>query len=145
MDLFEPSSGSQVHDNNAGILLSGLFWTVELPNGALHFSRDGRRAMVHAKDVPVIDTFQFASPFNVPATVSFRVEWEAIAGESLARHATASRVDGDTLIVEAGNSYVMFELSHRKAELLERLAAHLGEGTIRDVRLVLGRNQEARP
>jgi hypothetical protein len=79
VDLFEPSSGSQLHDNNAGILLSGLFWTVELPNGALHFSRDGRCAMVHAKDVPVIDTFQFASPFNVPATVSFRVEWEAIA------------------------------------------------------------------
>jgi hypothetical protein len=56
-----------------------------------------------------------------------------------------SRVDGDTLIVQAENSYVMFELSHRKAELLERLAAHLGEGTIKDVRLVLGRNQEARP
>jgi predicted nucleic acid-binding Zn ribbon protein len=73
------------------------------------------------------------------------IEWEAIAGESLARHATASRVDGDTLIVEAGNSYVMFELSHRKAELLSRLAAHLGDGTIRDVRLVLRRNQEARP
>ena len=73
------------------------------------------------------------------------VEWEAIAGEALARHAAASRVDGDTLIVEAENSYVMFELSHRKAELLERLAAHLGDRTIRDVRLVLRRNQEARP
>jgi len=73
------------------------------------------------------------------------VEWEAIAGEALARHARPSRVDGDTLIIQAENSYVMFELSHRKAELLERLAAHLGEGTIRDVRLVLGRNQEARP
>ena len=73
------------------------------------------------------------------------VEWEAIAGEALARHARPSRVDGDTLIVQAENSYVMFELSHRKAELLERLAAHLGAGTIRDVRLVLGRNQEARP
>ena len=73
------------------------------------------------------------------------VEWEAIAGAALARHAKPSRVDGDTLIVQAENSYVMFELSHRKAELLERLAAHLGEGTIKDVRLVLGRNQEARP
>jgi predicted nucleic acid-binding Zn ribbon protein len=73
------------------------------------------------------------------------VEWEAIAGEALARHARPSRVDGDTLIIQAENSYVMFELSHRKAELLERLAAHLGDGTIRDVRLVLGRNQEARP
>lgn len=30
-----------------------------------------------AKDVPVLDTFQFANPFLVPSTVSFRVEWEA--------------------------------------------------------------------
>ena len=40
-------------------------------------SRDGRRAVVAAKDVPVIDTFQFAGTFLVPATVSFLVEWEA--------------------------------------------------------------------
>ena len=33
--------------------------------------------MVAAKDVPVIDTFQFANPFLVPATVSFLVKWEA--------------------------------------------------------------------
>lgn len=40
-------------------------------------SRDGRRAVVVAKDVPVIDTFQFGGPFLVPATVSFLVNWEA--------------------------------------------------------------------
>jgi hypothetical protein len=67
----------QVHDNNGGILLSGLFWTVELPDGAFHISRNRRRAILEAKDVPVIDTFQFASPFLVPSTVSFKVEWEA--------------------------------------------------------------------
>ena len=33
--------------------------------------------MVAAKDVPVIDTFQYAGTFLVPATVSFEVEWEA--------------------------------------------------------------------
>ena len=27
--------------------------------------------------MPVIDTFQFASPFLVPSTVSFRIEWDA--------------------------------------------------------------------
>ena len=99
MDLFEPSSGSQVHDNNAGIFHSGLFWTVELPNGALHFSRDGRRAMVQAKDVPVIDTFQFASPFNVPATVSFRVEWEAIGSpQQLGLGTTVAATDPAALL-----------------------------------------------
>ena len=40
-------------------------------------SRDRRRAVVVAKDVPVIDTFEFAGPFLVPATVSFLVKWEA--------------------------------------------------------------------
>ena len=40
-------------------------------------SQSGRRAILAAKDVPVIDTFQFANPFLVPSTVSFRVEWEA--------------------------------------------------------------------
>jgi hypothetical protein len=40
-------------------------------------SRDGRRALLAAKDVPVIDTFQYAGPFLVPATVSFLVKWEA--------------------------------------------------------------------
>jgi hypothetical protein len=33
--------------------------------------------MVVAKDVPVIDTFQFGGSFLVPATVSFEVKWEA--------------------------------------------------------------------
>lgn len=40
-------------------------------------SRSGGRARVIAKDVPVIDTFQFANPFLVPSTVSFTIEWEA--------------------------------------------------------------------
>jgi hypothetical protein len=40
-------------------------------------SRSGRRAIVEARDVPVIDTFQFANPVSVPATVSFKIEWEA--------------------------------------------------------------------
>jgi predicted nucleic acid-binding Zn ribbon protein len=66
-------------------------------------------------------------------------EWEEIAGESLARHAKASRVEGETLVVEADHSVVLYELSHRKAELLDRLRAHLGAERIRDVRLVLKR------
>ena len=69
--------GSQVHDNNGGIPLSGLFWTVELPRGAFHVSRDERRAWVQVKDLVVLDTFQFAGPFLVPSTVSFRIEGEA--------------------------------------------------------------------
>jgi hypothetical protein len=32
---------------------------------------------LEARDLPVIDTFQFANAFSVPATVSFKIEWEA--------------------------------------------------------------------
>jgi hypothetical protein len=40
-------------------------------------SPSGRRAIFEVKDLPVIDTFQFANVFSVPATVSFKIEWEA--------------------------------------------------------------------
>jgi len=40
-------------------------------------SASGRRAILEARDLPVIDTFQFANPFLVPSTVSFKIEWEA--------------------------------------------------------------------
>ena len=58
--------------------MSGLFWTVELPRWAFHLSPSGRRAIFEVKDLAVIDTFQFANTFQVPATVSFKIEWEAI-------------------------------------------------------------------
>jgi hypothetical protein len=36
-----------------------------------------RRAVLHVKNLPVIDTFQFFGPSDTPALVDFRVEWEA--------------------------------------------------------------------
>jgi hypothetical protein len=77
VDLFEPGSGSQVHDFNGGRLASGLFWTLPVDDDALRVSRDGRRAVLRARDVPVLDSFEFAGPNQTPATVSFRVEWQA--------------------------------------------------------------------
>ena len=67
-------------------------------------------------------------------------DWPSIAGESLARHARAARVDGDTLVIEASHPAVMFELSHRKDELLARIHARPYGASIRDVRLVLARS-----
>jgi hypothetical protein len=80
VDLFVPGTGTpaqQVHDFNGGILASGFFWTVPVPDDALRISRDARRAVLEAHDVPVIDSFQFFGPNQIPATVSFRVEWKA--------------------------------------------------------------------
>jgi hypothetical protein len=77
VDLYEPGSGSQVHDFNGGLLASGLFWTLPVPPGAIRVSADGRRAVLHLTDFPVVDSFSFGSPIATPATVSLRVEWTA--------------------------------------------------------------------
>jgi hypothetical protein len=50
---------------------------VELPGDAFKVSSDGRRATLDARDVCVLDSFQFGGPTNVPASVSFKVRWEA--------------------------------------------------------------------
>jgi hypothetical protein len=66
-----------VHDFNPGILPSGLFWVVQLPRDAFTISHDGRRATLEAKDVCVLDSFQFLGPNSVAASVSFTVRWQA--------------------------------------------------------------------
>ena len=75
--MYEPGSGLQVHDFNGGVQPSGLFWVVELAEDEVQVSSDGRRASMHAEDVPVIDSFQFGGANMVPAKVTFSVEWQA--------------------------------------------------------------------
>jgi hypothetical protein len=77
VDLFDPGSGSQVHDFNGGILASGLFWTLPLDDDALRISHDGRRAVLDVDDIQVVDSFQFGSGIDTPATLSFHIEWRA--------------------------------------------------------------------
>jgi hypothetical protein len=66
-----------VHDFNGGIQPSGVFWIVEVPDDAFRVSRDGRHATLEARNVCVVDSFQFGGPIEVPATVSFTVRWDA--------------------------------------------------------------------
>jgi hypothetical protein len=68
---------SQVHDVNGGILPSGLFWTVDLSKSEVDFNTSNRRAVLRAKNMAVIDTFQIFGPSDTPALVDLRVEWEA--------------------------------------------------------------------
>lgn len=77
MDLFEPGSGSQVHDINGGVLSSGLFWTLPLGDDALRVSRDGRSAVVDVEDLQVIESYRLLGPNTTPATLSFHMEWQA--------------------------------------------------------------------
>jgi hypothetical protein len=53
---------------------------VELPGDAFKVSDDGRRATLEARDVCVLDSFQFGGPVTVPASVSFKIRWEATGG-----------------------------------------------------------------
>lgn len=66
-----------MHDFNGGILPSGLFWVVEPPEDACTISHDGRQATLEATDVYVLDSFQFGGAVTVPASVSFRIRWQA--------------------------------------------------------------------
>jgi hypothetical protein len=80
VDLFVAGSGTpatQVHDNNGGIYESGLFWTVPAAEHDVRVSRHGRRAVLQMDDVPLVDSFQFFGPKQVPSRISCRVDWEA--------------------------------------------------------------------
>jgi hypothetical protein len=67
-----------VHDYNAGIPPSGLFWTVELPQDAFWVSWRQKRAKLRLRDFPLIDTFTFLGPNDTPAVLNMTIEWEAI-------------------------------------------------------------------
>ena len=73
MDLFDPSSGDQVHDFNADIADNGLFWTIPVPDDALTVSKNLKTAHLHLEDVAIVDSFVFLGEDSVPATVSLDV------------------------------------------------------------------------
>jgi hypothetical protein len=85
VDLYDPGSGSQVHDFNGGITAAGLFWTLKIPSEDLVVSADGKTATLTVVDQPVIDSFEFLGQNSVPATVSFSITWTATG---TARHLT---------------------------------------------------------
>ena len=102
MDLFDPSSGSQVHDFNGGITASGLFWTLKIPRSDLVVSPDGKTTTLTVVDQPVIDSFEFLGQNSVPATVSFSITWTA-TGKS--RHLTPGSPDPTDPSNFAGDIY----------------------------------------
>jgi hypothetical protein len=50
---------------------------VDIRKTAVDFRMGSRRAILHVRNLPVIDTFQFFGPSDAPALVDFRVVWEA--------------------------------------------------------------------
>ncbi len=88
MDLFDPSSGSQVqvHDLSPGTQPNGLFWTAQLPPDALDISDGGRGARLRLRQQPMVDTFTLGGPLGIAAQVSLDVVWDATS-EPIARGA----------------------------------------------------------
>jgi predicted nucleic acid-binding Zn ribbon protein len=65
------------------------------------------------------------------------VEWDAIVGPAIARHARPLRLRRGTLMIAVDDAGWMQELQFLKHDLRERLNARLGRRAIRDVFLVL--------
>ena len=128
MDLFDPSSGSQVqvHDFSPGTLPNGLFWTAQLPRDAFEVSPDGRYAKLKLREHPLVDTFQLGGSLAIAAQVNIEVSWTAtsdpvergkgteVAPESPAAftaHFAEARAVGRVSGVETGFSFKTGELT----------------------------------
>jgi hypothetical protein len=74
VDLFEPGSGSRIHDFTGGITRAGLVWTVRLPDTAVSLTPAGDVLTVDARDVAVVD--DRGNPVGeVPALVTLQLTW----------------------------------------------------------------------
>lgn len=73
-----------MHDFSPGILPSGLFWIVKVPDSAVTISHDGQTLNIHLENVPLVDAFTFPpalgngiTPFPVvPMKASFDVTYQ---------------------------------------------------------------------
>ncbi len=61
-----------IHDFNAGIPPSGLFWTAAVPMDDVEIDLGRVRASFHVADFPLVDTTPSPNP---AATASFDMEW----------------------------------------------------------------------
>ena len=78
---------SQLHDFSPGILPSGLFWIVKVPDNAVQISPDGSTLHIHLEQVPEIDALTFPPGTGngvtlfptFPATASFDITYTKTA------------------------------------------------------------------
>lgn len=80
--MFEPGPGAPIlHDLNPGILPSGLFWTIEIPEESIKVNFGKGRASMEARDVPILDYGSGDPLFGDPISsghVSFKVTWSGV-------------------------------------------------------------------
>ena len=76
--MFEPGPGAPIlHDLNPGILPSGLFWSIEIPEESIQVNLGKGRASMEADDVPILDDI-YGNPPPTPGSVSFTVVWSDV-------------------------------------------------------------------
>ena len=75
MDLFDPGSGSQVHDFTPGVLPNGLFWTIAIPDDAFRVSAN--KAVLDLRNTPLCDSIFFGNPQGIASEVSSKLTWRA--------------------------------------------------------------------
>jgi hypothetical protein len=81
----------QIHDFNPGISANGVFWTVRLPDSALSIQFPFGNAQLTAHNLDADDYFNLNNalsvqlggpalhtPAEVPATVSFQINWHDV-------------------------------------------------------------------
>ena len=91
MDVFAlreggPTDPTQLHDlNPTHFPPTGLFWTIQIPEGSVTIELGRGSATLQASDVPILDytnlpnaVFFGNDPPPVPGTVSFKVVWSGV-------------------------------------------------------------------
>lgn len=58
-----------------GVQPNGLFWTTRVPHSS--FSANEKHARFKVKDLPLVESFEFFGPHQVPASVSIDLKWKA--------------------------------------------------------------------
>lgn len=84
---------TQVHDFEPGIRRSGLFWTIAVPDDAVHSNLPAGHARFHMRHKRIPDYHDFFNavsphPASRPGVVSFDVRWNATAPRSHMRDRT---------------------------------------------------------
>jgi len=67
--------------------------------------------------------------------------WPEIVGPKTAEHTRAVGVEGKTLVVVVDSPAWIVQLRFLKAQLIRKVAGHVGKGLIDDIRFVLGQGR----
>ena len=86
-----PVEDVQIHDFNPGITESGLFWTIAIPADSISVNFAAGKASFRVSDIDVEDYHDVVNALtdgpNVPATVSWDIQWSHAMGRTKIRDA----------------------------------------------------------